>query len=89
MDIYKQTSLATKEFMTDVIVHQNKIEKDFIVKFLSQLPLEKLKILTNFSMFDYKNEHLINKSINDEHLRNKLIYLRNIKSIEMNVEIKI
>lgn len=91
MERYQQELLVNKQFLNDTVITKEQIEKEFILKFLSSMPLNKLKLITNFGELDYNNEELWNDAElnNNEYMLKKLNSLASKKCIEFNVEIKI
>lgn len=87
--IYKSEVKITKEFLDNVGFSKDHIEKDFIIKFLTEMPFDKLKELVNFKEIDYKDKELWGNAREDRYLYEKLLYLREIKSIEFNASVTI
>jgi len=89
--IYRSEVKITKDFIDNVGFSKAHIEKDFIIKFLTEIPFDKLKELVNFKELDYENQELCNEAIDDwsYYLQNKIMYLKSIKSIEFNASVTI
>lgn len=49
---------VSKYILSECNVPKNRIEKDIIINFLKELPLEKLKKLVNFQEIDFENKEL-------------------------------
>lgn len=90
-NIYNSEVKITKEFLNDVSIPKEVLEKDFIIKFLTELPFDKLKKLVNFKELDYENKELCNEAIDDYnyYLQEKLKYLQSLKAIEFNASVEI
>lgn len=91
MKIYQQSMLVSKEFLNDIVITKEQIEKEFILKFLSSMPLNKLKLITKFGELDPSNESFWMQAEldNNEYMLKKLNGLASKKCIEFNVEVKI
>lgn len=89
--IYRSEVKITKEFINDVAITKEVMERDFIIKFLTEIPFDKLKELVNFKELDYENQDLCNESIDnyDYYLQEKIKYLQSLRAIEFNATITI
>lgn len=87
--LYSKSVKVTKQFLTDAVITKEQIEKDFIYKFLNELPLDKLKEIVNFKEFDYENKELCNEAIDNYSygLQEKLNHLKSLKAIEFNASL--
>lgn len=75
MEIYKSEIKVPKYITRGVPKHV--LEMEFIIKFLKNLPIDKLKKLINFKEIDFENKELIEESKRDKELfdlLNKLHY---------------
>lgn len=75
MEIYKSEIEVSKYTTREVPKHV--LEMEFIIKFLKDLPIDKLKKLINFKEVDFENEDLIEESKRNKELfdlLNKLHY---------------
>lgn len=75
MEIYKSEIGVSKHITREVPKHV--LEMEFIIKFLKDLPIDKLKKLINFKEIDFENKELIEESKRDKELfdlLNKLHY---------------
>lgn len=75
MEIYKSEMEVSKYITREIPKHV--LEMEFIIKFLKDLPIDKLKKLINFKEIDFENRELIEESKRDEELfdlLNKLHY---------------
>ena len=90
-NIYRSEVKITKEFLSDVSIPKDRLEKDFIIKFLTEIPFDKLKELVNFKEFDYEDQNLCNEAIDnyDYRLQEKIKYLKSLKAIEFNASVTI
>lgn len=90
-EIYSKEAKVTKEFLNDVVITRDQIENDFVMKFLTELPFDKLKELVNFKVFDYEDQNLCNEAIDNYsyYLQEKINYLKSIKAIEFNATVTI
>lgn len=87
--IYRSEVKITKDFIDNVGFSKAHMEKDFIIKFLNEMPFDKLKQLVNFKELDYENQKLCNEAIDDYnyYLQEKIKYLQSLKAIEFNASV--
>jgi hypothetical protein len=90
-NIYRSEVKITKEFLNDVSIPKDRLEKDFIIKFLTEMPFDKLKELVSFKEFDYEDHNLCNEAIDnyDYNLQDKIKHLQSLKAIEFNARVTI
>lgn len=83
--IYKSESKIPKHIANNT--PKEIIEKQFIINFFKNLPVDKLKILIDFKEIDFENKKLWLETHEDDFFFNKLMRLREENCIEYNCEI--
>lgn len=87
MEIYKSEMEVSKYITREVPKHV--LEMEFIIKFLKDLPIDKLKKLINFKEIDFENKELIKESRQNKELFDLLTRLNYKNQILFKCKIEI
>ena len=85
--LFKSNYRFSKETLNNI--SKEVIEKQFIINFFNELPIESLKKLINFKEIDFKNKNLWGDSREDKHLYESLSQLRMENAVQYTCELKL
>lgn len=86
--MYTQEIKVTKEFLRDVVIAKDEIEKGFIIKFFKNLPLDILKDIVNLQCVDFESKEAIIEAKKDPYLQRLLNELEYHRCVKYTMEIK-
>ena len=87
IQLFKSNYRFSKETLDNI--PKEIIEKQFIINFFNELPIESLKKLINFKEIDFKNKNLWGDSREDKYLYELLSQLRIENAVQYTCELKL
>jgi hypothetical protein len=86
-ELFRSDYKFTKQTLDNI--PKEVIEKQFIINFFRELPIERLKKLINFKEIDFENKNLWGDSREDKYLYELLSQLRIENAVQYTCELKL